>query len=131
MAANGPLRERVRELGVEVAVPPMELCTDNAAMIASRGALGRAGAVPGYLDLDAYATGSPRAGVSGRLVLYGRPGCHLCDDAREVLLRVGAPFTEVDIERRRRAARAPSWSAYRWSTLDGEELFEHFVDERT
>ena len=32
-----------------------------------------------------------------RLVLYGKPGCHLCDDARAVLERVGAPFAEVDI----------------------------------
>ena len=32
------------------------------------------------------------------LVLYGRPGCHLCDDARAVLERVGHPFEEVDIE---------------------------------
>ena len=68
--------------------------------------------------------------MSGRLVLYGRPGCHLCDDAREILLRVGAPFTEVDIEgddalHARLLERIPV------VTLDGEELFEHFVDERT
>jgi glutaredoxin len=68
--------------------------------------------------------------VSGHLVLYGRPGCHLCDDAREILVRVGVPFTEVDIERdddlhARLLERIPV------VTLDGEELFEHFVDERT
>ena len=37
-----------------------------------------------------------------RVVLYGRPGCHLCDDAREVVRSVcaetGAGWTEVDIE---------------------------------
>ena len=65
-----------------------------------------------------------------RLVLYGRRGCHLCDDAREVLERVGEPFEEVDIERddelhARLLVRIPV------VTLDGEELFEHFVDERT
>ena len=35
VAANGPLRERMRGLGVEIDVPPIKLCTDNAAMIAS------------------------------------------------------------------------------------------------
>jgi glutaredoxin len=67
--------------------------------------------------------------VSG-LVLYGRPGCHLCDDARIVLERVGAPFVEVDIEtddelHARMLERIPV------VVLDGEELFEHFVDEET
>ncbi|MDQ3740740.1 MAG: glutaredoxin family protein [Actinomycetota bacterium] len=33
-----------------------------------------------------------------RLTLYGRPGCHLCDDAREVLRELGEPFDEIDIE---------------------------------
>lgn len=36
------------------------------------------------------------------LVLYGRPGCHLCDEAREVIERVGlrhpVDLVEVDIE---------------------------------
>ncbi|WP_344459444.1 glutaredoxin family protein [Kitasatospora kazusensis] len=35
------------------------------------------------------------------VTLLGKPGCHLCDDAREVLLRVtgelGAAFEEKDI----------------------------------
>ena len=35
VAANSELRERVAELGVEVWVPPLALCTDNAAMIAA------------------------------------------------------------------------------------------------
>jgi N6-L-threonylcarbamoyladenine synthase len=60
VAANGPLRARVRELGVEVSVPPMELCTDNAAMIASAARWVEAVPFPGYLDLEAYAT-APRA----------------------------------------------------------------------
>ena len=66
------------------------------------------------------------------LVLYGRPGCHLCDDARAVLERVRAahPFRlrEVDIEAdagllKRYLERIPVVS------LDGEELFDLFVDE--
>ncbi|MEV6923538.1 glutaredoxin family protein [Dactylosporangium sp. NPDC051485] len=32
-----------------------------------------------------------------RLLLYTREGCHLCEEAREVLERVGEPFEEVDI----------------------------------
>jgi glutaredoxin len=33
------------------------------------------------------------------VVLYGRPGCHLCDDARSVLEAAGIAFEEVDISR--------------------------------
>ncbi len=40
--------------------------------------------------------------MSARVTLYGRPGCHLCDDARAVVARVcaelGEAFTEVDID---------------------------------
>lgn len=36
-----------------------------------------------------------------RVVLYSRPGCHLCDDARDVVARVcsdlGEEYVEVDI----------------------------------
>ena len=36
-----------------------------------------------------------------RLTLLGKPGCHLCDDAREVLARVaaelGVPWDERDV----------------------------------
>jgi glutaredoxin len=63
-----------------------------------------------------------------RLTLYGRPGCHLCDDAREVLLRVGAPFDEVDIESddalfKRYLERIPVVA------VDGADAFDLFVDE--
>jgi tRNA N6-adenosine threonylcarbamoyltransferase len=57
VAANGPLRERLRSLGVPVDVPPRELCTDNAAMIASAARFVNAMPYPGYLGLDVYATG--------------------------------------------------------------------------
>ncbi|MEO8092603.1 MAG: glutaredoxin family protein [bacterium] len=38
-----------------------------------------------------------------RVVLYGRPGCHLCDEAREQLLAMrgaagGFELREIDIE---------------------------------
>ncbi len=59
VAANGPLRARVRELGVEVSIPPMELCTDNAAMIGSAARWVAPIAFPAYLGLEAYST-APR-----------------------------------------------------------------------
>jgi N6-L-threonylcarbamoyladenine synthase len=57
VAANGPLRERIRRLGVTLDIPPPELCTDNAAMIASAARYVPAVPFPGYLDLDVYASG--------------------------------------------------------------------------
>ncbi len=39
--------------------------------------------------------------MSARVRLYSKPGCHLCDDAREVIVRVcadlGTSYDEVDI----------------------------------
>jgi glutaredoxin len=68
-----------------------------------------------------------------RLVtLYGKPGCHLCADARAAVERVRAErrfeLREVDVSldpalNRRYSERIPVLA------LDGEELFEHFVDE--
>ena len=57
VAANGPVRERMRSLGIELHVPPRELCTDNAAMIASAARYVRHVPYPDYLGLDVYATG--------------------------------------------------------------------------
>jgi len=65
-------------------------------------------------------------------VLYGREGCCLCDEAREVLERVRAehPFEllERDIEHDERLLRA-YLERIPVVTLDGEELFELAVDE--
>jgi glutaredoxin len=67
-----------------------------------------------------------------RVTLYGKPGCHLCDDARAAVERVRAdhPFElrEVDVSldpelHRAYGERIPVLE------LDGEELFEFFVDE--
>ena len=33
--------------------------------------------------------------MSARVTLYSRPGCHLCDDAREVVARVCADLGET------------------------------------
>ena len=60
VAANGPLREALAGLGVELDLPPRELCTDNAAMIASAARYSPQQTFPDYLELDVYATGERR-----------------------------------------------------------------------
>ncbi len=55
VAANRELRERASALPARVWIPPIELCTDNAAMIAGAARFVRAIPFPGYLDLDAAA----------------------------------------------------------------------------
>jgi glutaredoxin len=66
------------------------------------------------------------------VTLYSRPGCHLCDEAREALqrVRVQVPFTleEVDIETDD-ALHARYLERIPVVALDGEELFDYFVDE--
>jgi N6-L-threonylcarbamoyladenine synthase len=57
VAANGPLRERLSQLGVELDIPDRKLCTDNAAMIASAARYVPAIPFPEYLALDVYASG--------------------------------------------------------------------------
>jgi len=67
------------------------------------------------------------------VVLYGRPGCHLCEDALAVLERVRErtpfAFEQVDIESdealfKRYLERIPV------VTIDSRETFELFVDEQ-
>jgi glutaredoxin len=66
------------------------------------------------------------------VTLYGKPGCHLCEEARAAVERVRAerPFEleEVDITldpvlHRRYGERIPVLA------LEGEELFDYVVDE--
>jgi hypothetical protein len=68
------------------------------------------------------------------VTLYGKPGCHLCDDARAVVERVREqrPFEleEVDVSldpvlHSRYGERIPVVE------LDGEQLSEFFVDEES
>jgi hypothetical protein len=65
------------------------------------------------------------------LTLYGKPGCHLCDDARaavrDALAGRDAGLREVDVTldpvlERRYGERIPVVA------LDGEELFDFVVD---
>jgi N6-L-threonylcarbamoyladenine synthase len=55
VAANSELRAAVTRLGVPVWVPPIELCTDNAAMIAGAARFLEPVPYPEYLSLDAAA----------------------------------------------------------------------------
>jgi glutaredoxin len=66
------------------------------------------------------------------VTLYGKPGCHLCDDAREVVERVRKEhlfeLREVDISLdpvlfREYGERIPVLA------LNGEELFDYHVEE--
>jgi len=55
VAANSELRKAVADLGVPVWVPPIDLCTDNAAMIAAAARFLEPMPYPEYLSLDAAA----------------------------------------------------------------------------
>jgi glutaredoxin len=71
---------------------------------------------------------SPLAAVT----IYGRPGCHLCDDALAVLERVRAdvPFAleRVNIEDDDALLRA-YLERIPVIALDGEEVYDYAVDE--
>jgi N6-L-threonylcarbamoyladenine synthase len=60
VAANGPLRERTEQLcgrlGLDLKLVPMELCTDNAAMIAAAARFQEPVPYPDYLPFDAFAS---------------------------------------------------------------------------
>jgi glutaredoxin len=67
------------------------------------------------------------------VTLYGKPGCHLCDEARAVVSEALAgrdvALEEVDVTLdpvldHRYGERIPVLA------VDGEELFEYFVDGR-
>jgi glutaredoxin len=66
------------------------------------------------------------------VVLYGREGCCLCDEAREILLRVRTEHAfamrEFDIDTDEEVLRA-YLERIPVITIDGVEVFELFVDE--
>ena len=61
--------------------------------------------------------------MSGALTitLIGKPGCHLCDDARDVVTSVVAELAGV--------ASAPAITVEEISILDDAELHEKYVEE--
>jgi glutaredoxin len=66
------------------------------------------------------------------VTLYSKPGCHLCVVAREALCRaqVELPFVlrELDITTDESLHRA-YFERIPVVAVDGEELFEYFLDE--
>jgi glutaredoxin len=61
--------------------------------------------------------------VDARITLYSKPGCHLCDDARQVIERVcaevGTSYDEIDIT-----------TSPELITAYGEQIPVTFVDGR-
>jgi glutaredoxin len=70
--------------------------------------------------------------LARRVVMYGREGCCLCDDARALLLKVRTErefeFAELDIDHDQALLRA-YLERIPVVTIDGAEAFELFVDE--
>ncbi|HEX2895983.1 MAG TPA: glutaredoxin family protein [Marmoricola sp.] len=71
--------------------------------------------------------------MTARVTVYGKPGCHLCDDALEIVARVcadlGTSYDKVDITddpdlRRRFGEQIPV------TFVDGRQLDFWRVDER-
>ncbi len=65
------------------------------------------------------------------VVLYGQPGCHLCDDAREVIeaVRAQRPFELVERDISTDDALLKAYlERIPVVEVDGEEAFEFFVD---
>ena len=66
------------------------------------------------------------------VTIYGRPGCHLCDDARAVIerLRADVPFAlrVVNIEDDEAMLRA-YLERIPVVALDGVEVYDYVVDE--
>ncbi len=70
--------------------------------------------------------------MSPEITVYSRPDCHLCADAIAVLRalqgELGFELDERDIDRDEALQRA-YFERIPVIALDGEELFDYFVDE--
>jgi glutaredoxin len=66
------------------------------------------------------------------VTLYSKPGCHLCVEAQAVLSglqsQLGFELCEVDITRDEQLHRA-YFERIPVVAVEGEELFEYFVEE--
>lgn len=69
---------------------------------------------------------------SARITLIGKPGCHLCDDARAVIARVaeelGVGWTELDINEDPELAEQ-YWEQIPVTLVDGRRHDFWHVDE--
>ena len=70
--------------------------------------------------------------MSAAITVYSRPDCHLCADAIETLRKLqnelDFSLSELDIDRDEALQRA-YFERIPVIALDGEELFDFFVDE--
>ena len=62
------------------------------------------------------------------VIVYSRPGCHLCDEAKAAISDAGVSFEEINIESDTELLRK-----YKYDipvvTIDGVEAFRHRVDK--
>ena len=71
--------------------------------------------------------------VKAHVIVYSRPGCHLCDEAKAAITSAGCndrfTFEEINIESDPELLRK-----YKYDipvvTIDGVEFFRHRVDVR-
>ena len=63
------------------------------------------------------------------VIVYSRAGCHLCDEAKEVLRRHGLAYQEIDIDTDPEL-RARYTDCVPVVTIDGKERFRGRVEER-
>jgi len=67
------------------------------------------------------------------VTVHSKPDCHLCEQAMSALValqgELGFELAEIDIYSDERLLRA-YFERIPVISLDGEELFEYFVDER-
>ncbi|HWF31983.1 MAG TPA: glutaredoxin family protein [Solirubrobacteraceae bacterium] len=72
-------------------------------------------------------------GQRHEITVYSRPDCHLCADAMAILRamqdELGFALAERDIDRDEALQRA-YFERIPVVALDGEELFDYFVDEK-
>ena len=63
-----------------------------------------------------------------KITIYSKPDCHLCDDAKGILKRLGLQFKEINIEEDPEA-----YEKYKWEIpvvfVDDVKLFKGKVDE--
>jgi glutaredoxin len=63
------------------------------------------------------------------VIVYSRPGCHLCDEAKAALCNAGVSFDEINIQSDEELLRK-----YKYDipvvTFNGVEMFRHRVDEK-
>ncbi len=67
-----------------------------------------------------------------QVIIYSRPGCHLCDEAKQIIRNSGC-YELFDLEEVNIDGNLQLLGKYRFDipviTINGEEAFRHRVDE--